>query len=257
MVDRKILNNKPLLEAIFELRWQLQEPTPDIKIDPHYKLLIGSIYNEIKDKYPFHEQLPTVTIPDEISAYVVQHRFRNNKNDWPLIQIGPGILTLNDTHKYVWEDFENRIPHVVDTLFQTYPDLDLLKVNELKLRYIDGITFDYENEKILNFLREKLKIDINIHDKLFDDTGVSDSPLGFDLRFSFSSTKPKGAIHIRFSRGKRKEEDALIWETMIQSIGEDVPKDRDNITTWVKEAHNLTDDWFFKLIEGELQRTFE
>jgi hypothetical protein len=55
------------------------------------------------------------------------------------------------------------------------------------------------------------------------------------LRFSFASTAPKGAIHLRFARGKRKETDALIWETMVEAIS-DIPKVQSEITDWVKEG---------------------
>lgn len=255
---RKILKNKPLVEAIFELRWELQEQAPGMKIDPHYKILVGRIYDRFRDKYPFHEQLPTATMPDEIAGYVVQHRFRESKDDWPLIQIGPGIITLNDTEGYVWEDFEKRISHVLNTLFEAYPEAENnLKVNGLLLRYIDALKFDYGRDDIFTFLKEKMKTDIEIHEQLFEDTGVSRLPLGFDLRFSFPSTKPKGATHLRFVQEKRKDTDALIWETQVQSIGDDAPKVKNEITTWVKEAHELTDDWFFKMIEGELLRRFE
>ena len=122
-MDRVILTNKPLVEAIFELRWELQEVSPGFKTDPHYPILIGGIYGKAKSQYGFHEKLPTATMPDEIAGYIVQHRFRKGENSWPLIQIGPGIITLNDTEGYVWEDFEKRIPAVVDMLFDTYPDV--------------------------------------------------------------------------------------------------------------------------------------
>jgi hypothetical protein len=115
-MTRKILKNKPLVEAIFELRWELQEHEPGMKIDPHYKILIGRIYdriNRVSAEYPFHEPLATATIPDEMVGYVVQHRFRKGENEWPLIQIGPGVITLNDTKGYVWEDFEERISNVL------------------------------------------------------------------------------------------------------------------------------------------------
>lgn len=255
---RKILKNKPLVEAIFELRWELQEPAPEMKVDPHYKILIGRIYDRVRDEYPFHEQLPTATMPDEIAGYVVQHRFRESKDKWPLIQIGPGIITLNDTEGYLWEGFEKRIVHVLDTLFEAYPEAENnLKVNGLLLRYIDALNFDYGRDDIFTFLKEKMKTNMEIHEQLFEDPGVSRLPLGFDLRFSFPSTKPMGATHLRFVRGKRKDTDALIWETQVQSIGDDAPQVKNEITTWVKEAHELTDDWFFKMIEGELQRRFE
>lgn len=257
-MERKILKNKPLVEAIFELRWALRELSPGMKVDPHYKILIGRIYDRVKDEYPFHEQLPTATMPDEIAGYVVQHRFRKSNDVWPLIQIGPGIITLNDTEEYVWEDFEKRISHILNILFEAYPDAESsLKISGLLLRYIDAVDFDYEENNIFIFLKEKMKMNIEIHKELFKDTGVSELPLGFDLRFSFRSVKPKGAIHLRFVRGKRRDQDTLIWETQVQSIGDDAPNTQDEIIIWVKEAHEITDNWFFKMIEGELMRRFE
>jgi len=257
-MTRKILKNKPLIEAIFELRWELQEPYPGMKIDPHYKIIVGRIYDKVSQEYPFHEQLPTASMPDEIAGYVVQHRFRKGKDKWPLIQIGPGIITVNDTEGYLWEDFERRIIHALNTLIESYPDPENnLKFNNVVLRYIDGINFDFENENIFKFLKEQMKISINLPPNLFEGSGVKEQPLGFTIMASFASTKPKGAVHLKFFRGKLKESDALIWETMVQSASEDVPKGKDKIADWVIEAHNLTDDWFFKLIEGELLRRFE
>ncbi|MEG3066406.1 TIGR04255 family protein [Acetomicrobium sp.] len=255
---RKILKNKPLVEAIFEVRWELQEAMQQMRIDPHYKILIGRIYDRVKDEYPFYEQLPTAIVPDEIAVYVVQHRFRKGKDQWPLIQIGPGIITLNDTEGYVWEDFEKRIHHIVSVLFEAYPDAENnLKINWSLLRYIDAINFNYENENIFSFLQENLKVSIEVYEKLFEETGVSNLPLDFDLRFSFPSVKPKGAVHLRFVKGKKKDEDALIWETQVQSIDCDAPSHKNQIIDWVAEAHQLTDDWFFKMIDGELLRRFE
>ncbi|MHA1579506.1 MAG: TIGR04255 family protein [Candidatus Freyarchaeota archaeon] len=254
---RKILKNKPLIEAIFELRWELQETAPGMRMDPHYKILIGSVYEKVKGEYPFHEQLPTATMPDEISGYIVQHRFRKGNGEWPLIQIGPGIITLNDTEGYVWEDFEKRIFHLIETLFEAYPESGNLRVNELLLRYIDAIDFNYEKSNIFKFLEEKMKISVKLHKELFEDTGVDETPLGIDLRFSFPSTRLKGAVRLRFARGKRKNVDSLIWETIVHSVGEDAPKTKEEIAAWVKSAHDLTDNWFFKIIEGDLLRRFE
>lgn len=255
---RKILKNKPLLEAIFELRWKLKGATPLTKIDPHYKLIIGRLYDKLKDEYPFHEQLSAATMPDEIAGYLVQHRFRKDKGKWPLVQIGPGVITVNDTKGYVWRDFKERIVQTVNTLFEVYPESKTsLEVNRLLLRYIDGTTFNFQKNNLFEFLEKQMKTKINLYQYLFEDTGVGKLPLALDLKFSFASKEPKGAINLRFVRGKIKEFDALIWETMVESISEDTPKDQNKITRWVEKAHNLTDDWFFKLIEGELLRRFE
>lgn len=252
-MTKKILENKPLVEAIFELKWNLQESESGTRTDPHYKLLVGRIYEKIKDEYPFHEQLPTATMPDELVGHVIQHRFRKNENEWPLIQIGPGIITLNDTKGYTWDNFKEKSICMLNTLFETYPDAEInLNVNGLSLRYIDAITFDFKNDNILVFLKEQLKTEIHLYQKLFEDTEVSNLPLGFDMKFSFSSAKPKGNIYLRFVRGKKEELDALMLETIVQSAAEDPPKDTDGIVAWITDAHDLTDDWFFKLIEGEL-----
>lgn len=255
-MERKILKNKPLMEAIFEIRWELKEISSGIKIDPYYKILIGRIYDRVKEEYPFLEQLPTSAIPDEIARYIAQYRFRKAENKWPLIQIGPGIITLNDTDGYTWEDFGKRIRHILNVLYESYPD-DNLRINSLSLRYIDAIEFDYKKDSIFSFFKNNFKINIELYQKLFEETGVDNLPLNFDLRFSFPATKPKGSSNLRFARGKKNELDALIWETQVQSIDEDVPRDKNEINAWIDEAHKLADDWFFKMIEGELLRRFE
>ena len=59
-VPRKPLKNKPLIEAIFELRWELQEP--GMKPHTHHKIPISKMYNKTSDECPFHE--PTATMSD-------------------------------------------------------------------------------------------------------------------------------------------------------------------------------------------------
>lgn len=254
----KILKNKPLIEAIFELRWGLEERGPGIKIDPNYRILIGRIYDRLKEEYPYHEQLPTATIPDEIAGYVVQHRFRRGQDMWPLVQIGPGIMTVNDTEGYTWSDFKKRAIQAVDALFEAYPSTQMnLKISSTLLRYIDAINFDFAKNDIFAFLAKHMKIELNLNPKLFDNTTVDKLPLGLDYRVSFRCSRPKGIIHLRFARGKKKDSDALIWETMVQSSSGDAPVNKPEIAKWLEHAHYITDDWFFKLIEGELLRRFE
>lgn len=90
------LTHPPLVEAILEVRWQLQEQVPGVAVDPKYKLLVGRLYDRLSRDYPFHEPLPTASMPDEMLGYVVQHRFRAAEGVWPLVQVGPGLVTLND-----------------------------------------------------------------------------------------------------------------------------------------------------------------
>lgn len=249
------LKNKPLVEAIFELQWHLQEQSEKIFTDPHYSILLGSFYQEVKSDYPFLEKLISATVPDEITPHTVKYRFRKEKNQWPLIQIGPGIISLNETSGYTWLDFKDRIHDSVDALYKTYPN-DVLRIKNLQLRYIDSIDFDYTNDNIYNFMKDHLKIELNINDSLFKDSKVDFLPAHYDLSLSFKSEIPDGLVSIRFSRGKVKSRDSIIWETIVNSPFKSLSK-KDEIFNWVEKAHDLTHKWFFKTIEGELFRRFE
>ena len=259
---RKVLNNKPLVEAIFELRWELYEQLPTgEKIDPYYRVLVGGVYNKLKDDYSLLEPLPAADVPERFSAYVVQHRFRKGADDWPVIQIGPGVITLNDTAGYIWEDFREQALRLVDALFSVHPNSENLTIDRMILRYIDGIEFDYEQTDIFRFLKEQMKTELHMYQKLFKDTGIGKTPEVLDMRTSFPSVSPSGHISLRIARGTKKKDDiaadALIWEITVHSSGKDSPKSKEAIPTWIDQAHDLTDDWFFKLIEGELERRFE
>lgn len=256
-MGRKVLKNKPLIEVIFEMRWELEEKAPNIFVDPHHKLLLGRFYERLGEIYPYHEELSTASVPDEISYYITKQRLRSAENDWPLIQIGPGIITLNETTKYKWEDFRERISQMLKTFLESYPNSEKLIFNKLLLRYIDGIEFNYEKNNILDFLAEKMKTNINLHNKLFEKTGVINAPENVDLRFSFPSETPKGLVQVRFAKGKKEEKDFLMWETMVHSFDDDVRSSKEEIMKWVDESHDLSGDWFFKIIEGELEERFK
>ncbi len=63
-----------------------------------------------------------------------------------------------------------------------------------------------------------MKIKIDVYKKLFEDTGVKNFFDNIDLRFSSPSTSPRGAVCLRFARGRRREVEAFIWETIVQSV---------------------------------------
>jgi uncharacterized protein (TIGR04255 family) len=168
-VPRKDLKNKPLVEAILEIKWRL---VPAVKVsgpaqmavpalDPHYRLLLGRLYDRFQKDYPVHEQLPTANLPDEMVGQVVQHRFRVAKDDWPLVQVGPGVFTVNDTRDYTWTDFQRRAREAVGRLYDAHPAVSELRIQSLVLRYIDAVEYNYDQEDAFAFLRDKLKVTIN------------------------------------------------------------------------------------------------
>ncbi|NQT18100.1 MAG: TIGR04255 family protein [Planctomycetes bacterium] len=253
---RQDLKNKPLVEAILEVKWALQVSADNVRIDPHYKLLVGSLYDRLCDEYPEHEPLPSATMPDEVMSQVVQHRFRSAQADWPLIQVGPGILTLNETQKYTWDDFRVRSIAILGKLFDAYAKPGELKIESLVLRYIDAVEFDYMNHDVSAFLKDKMKVSLALPGTLFANNGIKSQPLRLNWRMDFACKQPRGVLHLRFATGQRQGESVVLWETVVQSTDDDVPEMPSQFSAWLDSAHGVTHDCFFKIIEGELERRF-
>jgi hypothetical protein len=101
-----------------------------------------------------------------------------------------------------------------------------------------------------------MKVSISLPDALFDSRRVGRDPAAFNWQASFPNEIPGGLMTLRFAVGKHKDRPALIWETLVQTTRDCIPALPDGFTVWLGQAHDLTDDWFFKFIEGELGRRF-
>jgi uncharacterized protein (TIGR04255 family) len=253
---KKKLKNKPLLESIFELKWELKKNEGGLYTDQHYKILVGRLYDKLQKTYPYHEQMPSSQIPDELAKYIVQHRLRKDKDKWPLFQIGPGILTLNETKDYEWVDFKKRIKQLLTALYESYPKSDKIKVNNLMLRYLNGIKFDFSKNNVVDFLKNNFGIAIEIEEKFFESSNINNTPENLDVKCNFSSVHPKGTFSLRFTSGKMGNDEALIWEFNLNSINLNIKNQR-SIEKWVEEAHDLIEKWFFKTIENGLLERFK
>lgn len=250
----RLLPNKPLVEAIFEFKWRISSEEGD----PHYPLFVGRLYDRVQPSYSFHEPLPTSMIPLPVAVNLIQHRFRAKKGRWPLIQVGPGIVTVNDTEGYVWQDFGQRAKSLMKAIYEAYPEPQQLHVDSLVLRYLDAFELD-GNQDMFDYLSDKLKSTVSFPSQLFKETTVSSTPKTLNIMASFTTEKPKGNILIRFRNGthtKKPEKPALIMELAVRSDSPDLPNMPEGFEGWVEAAHGLTDDWFFKFIEGELERRF-
>lgn len=248
------LANKPLVEAIFELRWGLDGP-PGMAVDPYYQMLIGQLYSAVKEGYPFWERLPTAEVPEGMAPYTPHHRFRVASDQWPLVQIGPGILTVNDTEGYDWNTFLPRCASVIDTLFAIYPDAkDRLRIFEISLRYIDADNL--LGSSAIDFLKG-LKVSVGVPEALFAAGRIGSESLGMGLSLAYPALQPKGVFQVSFNQGRKNDQDAMIWETQVLSRGTDAPHQPEEIKAWLAAAHDTTHDWFFRQIDGDLLEKYK
>jgi len=249
------LQNPPIVEALLEVKWDLKGAGGAELIDPHYQLLLGSFWQLIKDSYPHHEPLPAASIPDEVTGAVVKHRFRVAKDEWPLIQLGPGIMSVNETQKYTtFEKFKPLAVTAIEKLFEAYPADP--NIRSLTLRYIDAVDMDYSKEDVVEFIKSKMSIPVSLPKFLSQDDNLDANPNNLAFRVSLRSNKPSGIGTLSVSTGLRDGKRSLIWEQIVHSSGDDVCEMPKGFGNWLTDAHSLIDGWFWKIIDGDLQGRF-
>ncbi|MCP5524362.1 MAG: TIGR04255 family protein [Verrucomicrobiales bacterium] len=258
MTIRPELTHKPLVESIFEIRWELTQPAPGVRIDPFYRLLPGRLHDRIQSEYQAYEQLPTAMLSDDMVPQMVQHRFRKTAGGWPLIQIGPGLMTVNETQNYVWDDFRQRCEYAVATLWEAYPKSEELRVEAICLRYLNAVDMDPSKTSAFDFLRENMGVGAGLPESLFESGSISPLPIGFSSRSRLQCSRPKGNASVQFDTGLRENRPVLRWETTVISSKEDVPSPLpDSIGKWLHEAHEVIDDCFYALVPKQFKSSPE
>lgn len=249
------LKNKPLVEAIFELRWALQEVSGR-RVDPYYPIMLGEFFAAVKDQYPHWEALVPPGMPPDLAPHVVHHRFRTAADHWPLVQLGPGIMTVNETEGYRWHEFNKNCLALLEVLLGLHADAgQAFQPVHVSLRYIDA---EVLGNRSVTELLAKLKLKLEPDAKLFESGHVIGPETNhLALALSYPSVRPKGMFTTRFNQGEKNDQPGLIWDTQIQSSGDDTPVGQSEIKRWLEEAHTTTSDWFSRQIEGELLEVYQ
>ena len=243
------LANKPLVEAIFELRWSLDE-----NVDESWELLPGLYYSEVRDQYPHLENLPISKVPAQMAVDIVRHRFRPEKDSWPLIQLGPGVLTVNETGGYtVWEEFLPRIVSAVKALSDVYPEF---RIKRAELRYINAVPFDIQSESLIEFLSDKLHLRVE-PPELFDGEDTTSMASNAHIQLDFPLKKPKGLGGVSVALGEKDNQPGVIFHLLVRSDRPEVPEDPEKLEVWAGDAHDIIDEWFMTFCEGKLLRQFK
>jgi len=239
------LPNAPLLEVIFELRWKIQN-----KEDfANYQYLHGDFYSLLKKEYPIRKPLVPVELPPEVYVNSPAHRFLSDKNKYPLVQIGPGILTINVNDEfYYWDEYYKLISSLLSKFFSIYPVSSKTKFQP-SLVYLDFLLFDFENENVIKYLEEYLNFRIN--QDVLKETGY---PNSFNLKQSFNTDL--GKLLLNFDTGYNSfKEKGIIVQTKL--TGNYQSKKIENIQEWLNISHDYCSMLFKKMTEGKLYETFK
>jgi uncharacterized protein (TIGR04255 family) len=254
----KQLPNKPLVEALLELRWALRDTGSGLVQDPAYPLFIGRFYERVSRRYTFVEELPTAQIPEQMTAYLATHRFRSGKDRWPLVQVGPGVATLNFTADYDWPTFYEAAQDLFPKLLASYVvegQVEVPRFANILLRYINAVDVDLRRDDVTRFLSENLHTDVSLPSGIVKSGYLRGAPLGINMTVSYALYKPQSTATIRIGSGLLADQPSIVWELSVQSTDE-VPQTAEAFETWLSNAHDVIEEWFFVLIEGPLEHQF-
>lgn len=264
------LHSNPLAEAWVEIRWQLVplDGNPEFKIDPYFKFALGAFRQGISEIYSRIEDLPASHVPEEIAPYVVRHRFRSEPDGWPLVQIGPGVASVNFLQYDRWKTFEEAALYLKEQLVAAYRDTELI-TESVALRYRDTEPFSHSSDNFLEFIQNHLNTSVTLPSSIPGFAGRKHYPTHVDLNFTFDLNFPEGKGAIRISTGTKQKdsqnsnapesEEVVIWQHEIVSKGDTAPAINDSaqFEAWLRDAHSVIHEWFFSLIDGPLLRKYQ
>lgn len=238
------LSNAPLVEVIFELKWN---STNKQEVDK-FQLLIGAMYAELRDNYEKPENFLTdPNIP--IQAFLNRPIYRSKKKDGTpiLYQLGPGILSINYVGSgYDWESFYMEISRIVELVKKLY-SFNPNKEIHIGLKYLDFFDFDFESGHIFNFLKEKFHLTI--------DSKFITNPLG--LNFEVAQRGEDSIFNFKISTGALNTgRKGLIVESKLNSVKNGGTLFAEFNKT-LNYFHSELSSFFKVLTEGELYDSFK
>lgn len=238
------LPKAPLLEVIYELRWDIKNEQDLVK----FQYLHGDLYSAQKTNYPSRELLTPTDMPMALMINNPVYRFKSNES-YPLFQLGPGVLSLNTTDAtYFWEDYYEGCRNLTASFFDVYQ-----LTNDEKFRpnliYLDFYKFDFINNDVITFINDNLNIVLsqNFYKTIKNPSTIS---------LAFNYTTDLGKLDILLNAGLNgSNETGLVIRTQLN--GPAVAPSTDEIMSWLDKAHTFCSNLFKEMTKGDLYETFK
>ena len=264
MAKDYVYSNAPLVEVIAEIGWSLKkiDVVPDAMLDPYYDLFREQ-YLEQSNKVGLSEvrELIPDIVPIELTPGQPRIQLRSKSGNWPLVQIGPGLLTANIVPPYEgWAAFEEFLYESVGRLFSAYPISErTLRIDRLHLRYIDSFDekFGFNDFATFpEFAKDKLGINVTLPEPVIASTIMQGAPITYVLEYRFSNKCPAGSSgRLKIAPGQIDSRNSLIMELQCESrFGNGSATDLAVIKHWFFEAHTCLRSQFEMLTTEALER---
>lgn len=245
----KKLPNAPLQEVILEVKWNIPFNSGlRAFVDPGFDVALGRFQGAVEDKFPVVIRKFPQEIPYHILGRQTVYQFWTGEKVWPVLQLGPGILSVNDTEKnYEWKaKFLPLVKSAISDLCKAYQED--LKFESFSLRYIDTVRVgDYPFADWPSFVGDHLNIKF---ENLFNTRGKL-KRISLEQMFELESG---GHLQVVVSSGMNtKKEDVLIWQI---AVIENIIAEKEAMISRIVSAHEVTSSVFKEICKTSFYDSF-
>jgi len=232
------LSKSPLLEAIFEVRFEPSAPAAG-------DILPGLLYASMKDEYPEVSALARASVPRELREgtpvlrYTASHRL---SGELKTVNIGDRVVSLNAVKYPGWSRFRE----MVETLLKAVSGTELVKrIERFSFKYVNLIEASQDQRQL-----PLLNLQVTL-------MGIVPIERGFRLRAENDEGKCTTIIQISPNGRARihtaEEVFGLIVEvdTIMVELGDDFLT---NPAPLLEEAHMVAKHTFFSLLTEDTLR---
>lgn len=241
------------------MHWELRivDPVSGIKTDPYYYPFQDAFVEAaIERGFSIQEEVVPKFVPIEHSASQPRLRLRKSHQQWPVVQIGPGVLTGNMAPPYNgWSEFSSFLEVQINRLFEIYERAgQSISILKLHLRYIDGFGEKFHFQSFPAFAQEMLGVSYPLDKKFLKAHLCDETEFEFVLDIAYKCKTPSHSMgRLKLSPGQVNNKDALIMETFCEIINADRIKKPNQIKDWFHQAHGTLSDQFHTLATSELK----
>ncbi len=240
------LPNAPLLEVIFELKWDIVTKSDFVD----FQYLHGDLYSNLRNKYLYRESLTPPEVPIELVKGKPVYRFRVQQGGYPLVQIGPGVVTINtNDDNYYWEEFSKEVNNLILTIDKIYSGFSEKQFTPA-LTYIDFL--EYNNEKASSLEYVNSMLNLSVEDNFMNKMNTTLSDLNFTMNYKIDDK----VISLNLGNAKmNNDKPGFVLQTKV--IGNRGNYSTNDIEKWLESAHALCSDLFKSLTKGLLYESFK
>lgn len=264
----EVLPNAPLVEVVFELRWDLlgAGPIEPIRTDPGYPILCDEFSRAVK-KLGFRHTKDMQPQGLSFGHSIDRRFFLSEKQPFPLVQIGHGIFATNESAGYEWKKFRASCLKQLKILIESYPRMTSFSMvpSFIELRYINAFPAKSEKKSrdIFTFLKDDTNLGIS-RPSLLEGLEPLQSLYSGRIIAEYRVKKAKATLFLLdIGSAKTKTEKTIRMESKVRSVGKDVPKLKSkpkfikDVSEWLERAHSITSPFFKQLIKPELLQKFQ